>query len=195
MSDYLGVAWAAEDRLVSVPARLVPRVSPRACAALLDMAGGVLAGARLVIEAGGGGMAGRILDRLPGEARLVCCGPPGDPRAVAERRPARDVLASCQGRADVVVSALPLAALPARDRAAVLVAAMAALVPGGVLLHVQYSPRCRPVLDAAAEEVTVRRVSRAAAGVFPAWLYACRGPRWRPVPAGRGVGYYAADGT
>jgi phospholipid N-methyltransferase len=164
--------------------------SRRAVSAMLDLA--PLGQARLVVElgAGTGAHTRQILERLPSDGRLVAFELDtglaaaldealADPRLDVVADSAANVEAHLDGaKADTVVCAVPLTALPAAVRAEILAAAGRILADDGVLVVLQYTPLLRRQLEEMFGPVERRWLPL---NVPPAFAFVCR-PGGRSMP-------------
>ena len=97
-----------------------------------------------------------------------------DPRLRVVNDSAENAEAYLEGeKADVVVSSLPFTTFPAPLRESIMDISRRILVPDGVMLILQYSPRVLPHLQGRFSRIR-RRISPL--NVPPAFLYACEGP-------------------
>lgn len=171
-------AFGAHPRRVGA----VLPTSRRAVRDMLDMAD--LSGAELVVELGAGtGVYTReILARIPANARVLAFERDPklahllterwrDPRLRVVCDSAENVLDYLDGgKADVIVSGLPLTSLEVPVRRRILARLVQALAPQGVALVLQYSPFIQSELRKLFSSVR-RRVSLL--NVPPAVLFAC----------------------
>lgn len=156
--------------------------SRRAVRDMLDLAD--VRVARHVVEfgAGTGVYTRELLDRLRPDARMLAFEVDTDLAELLERRfpdPRLQVVADSAAEietylegahADIIVSGLPFTSLPAQLRRSVLERSRQALIPGGTMLVLQYSPMLEKELRHVFFSVR-RRISPF--NVPPAFLFAC----------------------